>query len=97
MFKSGFFITAELKIINSTQIDETIKRLQKLCAQTMQEPGCTLFQLHHCLDEPTRLLLWERYDTESDYTFHFEQAYTKDYLALNLTDVVQYFKSDITF
>lgn len=95
MLTSGFYITAELKITNQNKIDETIQALKKLCKQTISESGCTLFQLHYCLDQPTRLLLWERYNTESDYQYHFEQAYTKAYLALNLTEVVQYFKSDI--
>lgn len=95
MLKSGFYVTAELKIINPEKIDETLKSLNKLCEQTMQESGCTLFQLHQCLDEPTKLLLWERYATENDYHSHFEQLHTKLYLALNLTEIVQYFKSNI--
>lgn len=95
MLTSGFYITAELKISNQYKIEETIHALKKLCEQTILESGCTLFQLHHCLEEPTRLLLWERYNTEYDYHNHFEQVHTKFYLALNLTEVVQYFKSNV--
>lgn len=95
MLTSGFYITAELKITNPNKIDETKQLLRNLCKQTIQESGCTLFQLHHCLEEPTRLLLWERYDSEEDYNYHFEQDYTKEYLALQLTEVIQYFKSNV--
>lgn len=95
MLTSGFYITAELKIINPNRIKETIQALQKLCEKTLLESGCTLFQLHHCMQDPSRLLLWERYDTEHDYHHHFQQIHTKSYLALNLTEVVQCFKSNI--
>ncbi|NHB59422.1 carboxymuconolactone decarboxylase [Acinetobacter sp. 194] len=95
MLKSGFYITAELKITNSNKISETVQCLKKLCEQTVLESGCTLFQLHQCLNDPTRLLLWERYNTEADYNYHFEQGYTKAYLSLNLTEVIQCFKSNI--
>lgn len=95
MLNTGFYITAELKITNPNKINQTIQALQKLCDQTILESGCTLFQLHHCLEKPTRLLLWERYDTERDYHYHFEQQYTQNYLALNLTEIVQSFKSNV--
>lgn len=95
MLKSGFYITAELKITNPEKINEAKQALMKLCEQSIQESGCTLFQLHHCLEQPTRLLLWERYDSEQDYNDHFEKNHTKEYLALHLTEIVQYFKSDI--
>lgn len=95
MFSSGFYITAELKIIDENKISETLEALQSLCTMTLQhESGCTIFQLHQCQQEPTRLLLWERFDSEQAYHAHFTQTYTQQYLARNLTEVVQHFVSD---
>ncbi|MFW1802232.1 putative quinol monooxygenase [Acinetobacter nematophilus] len=95
MFHSGFYITAELRIIDENNILETRDALQALCAKTLlQEPGCTIFQLHQCRQDPRRLLLWERFDSEHAYQAHFKQTYTQEYLARNLTEVVQHFITD---
>jgi len=96
MLSSGFYITAELKIKDKNRILETREALQALCELTLQqEPECTLFQLHQCQEEPTRLLLWERFDSEQSYNAHFKQPYTQHYLSKDLTEVVQHFVSDI--
>ena len=96
MFSSGFYITAELKIKDKDKILETREALQTLYRTTLQEEsGCTLFQLHQCQQEATRLLLWERFDSEEAYHAHFKQPYTQEYLSRDLTEVVQYFVSDI--
>lgn len=96
MFSSGFYITAELKIKDKDKILETREALQTLCRTTLQqESGCTLFQLHQCQEDMTRLLLWERFDSEEAYHAHFRQAYTQEYLARDLTEIVQHFVSDV--
>ncbi|ATZ65660.1 antibiotic biosynthesis monooxygenase [Acinetobacter bereziniae] len=95
MFHSGFYITAELRILDENKILETREALQSLCTMTLlQEPECSMFQLHQCQQEPRRLLLWERFDSEQAYQAHFKQVYTQEYLARNLTEVVQHFVSD---
>lgn len=96
MFNPGFYITAELKIKDKDKILETREAVQILCKTTLQqEPSCTLFQLHQCQQEATRLLLWQRFDSEEAYHAHFKQPYTQEYLSRDLTEVVQYFVSDI--
>lgn len=96
MFTSGFYVTAELKIIDPNKILEARNALQALCQITLQqEIGCTLFQLHQCQQDATRLLLWERFDSEGAYHNHFKQSYTQEYLERDLTEVVQHFISNI--
>lgn len=96
MLSSGFYITAELRIKDQNRILETLEALQTLCKLTLQqEHGCSLFQLHQCQQEPTRLLLWERFDSEDAYHAHFKQTYTQAYLSKDLTEVVQHFVSEI--
>lgn len=95
MFHSGFYITAELRILDENKILETREALQTLCKMTLQhESGCSMFPLHQCQKQPTRLLLWERFDSEQAYQANFKQVYTQEYLARNLTEVVQHFVSD---
>lgn len=95
MFSSGFYITAELKVKDAAKVEEAKRELQALCAETLKEEGCDVFQLHHCNNDERRFLLWERFDDEAAFKLHFELPHTKDYIAKDLTEVVQYFQTDI--
>lgn len=95
MFKSGYYITAELKVIDTSKISEARHALEKLCELTKTEPGCSIFQLHYDSKESTRFLLWECFDDEAAFEEHFKMDHTKEYVSLGLTEVVQYFQTDI--
>ena len=94
MFEQGYFITAELKVKEQHLVAEAKVALQTLCEKTIAEPGCSLFTLHQCTSNEERFLLWERFDDEAAFKQHFEEQHTKDYVALDLTEVVQYFQTD---
>lgn len=91
----GYYITAELRIIDPETTKRTKAELLNLCEQTRKEPGCSLFQLHECPDDPLRLLLWERFDDEAAYHQHFAESHTLVYKNLNLTKVIQFFASNV--
>ena len=96
MFNSGFYVTAELKIKDRNKILEARIALEALCKSTLQqEAQCTLFQLHQCQQDHTRLILWERFDSEQAYLAHFKQRHTLEYLSKELTEVLQHFITDI--
>ena len=94
-FAPGYYITAELKVKDESRIQEAKESLLLLCKATLTEPGCMLFTLHYDPKVPTRFLLWERFDDEAAFKMHFEASHTKEYLAKDLTEVVQYFQTDI--
>jgi 4-carboxymuconolactone decarboxylase len=94
-FVQGYYITAELKVKDESRIQETKEALMLLCKETLTEPGCTLFTLHHDSKQATRFLLWERFNDEAAFKLHFEAPHTKEYVAKDLTEVVQYFQTDI--
>lgn len=94
-FTPGYYITAELKVKNESQIQTAKEALLHLCKATLTEPGCTLFTLHQDPKSPARFLLWERFDDEAAFKAHFEAPHTKEYVAKDLTEVVQYFQTDI--
>jgi quinol monooxygenase YgiN len=91
----GYYITAELKAKDESQIQTTKEELLRLCTATLTEPGCTLFTLHYDPLLPSRFLLWERFDDEAAFKIHFEYSHTKEYIAKDLTEVVRYFQTDI--
>lgn len=95
MLSPGYYITAELRVIDPQKIAEAEDALVALCAKTLTEPGCSIFQLHKDSRMPTRFLLWERFDDEVAFKRHFEEAHTKAYVALGLTELVQYFQTDV--
>lgn len=95
MLTPGYYITAELKVKDSSNASVAKAALTTLCEKTITEDGCSLFALHQDLTEPTRFLLWERFDNESAFKKHFEEEYTKAYIELDLTEVVQLFQTSL--
>jgi quinol monooxygenase YgiN len=95
MLEKGYFITAELMVKNKDMVSEAKSALKILCDKTLKEPGCSLFTLHHCSENEGRFILWERFDNEAAFKLHFIEQHTKDYVDLDLTEVVQYFQSDV--
>lgn len=95
MLKKGYYITAELRVKNKEKISEAKTALIKLCEETLKEPGCSLFTLHQCGENTDRFLLWERFEDEAAFKQHFIEQHTRDYVDLDLTEIVQYFQSDI--
>jgi 4-carboxymuconolactone decarboxylase len=95
MLQPGFYITAELRVKDERKVEEAKSALTALCQETEREPGCSLFTLHQCSEEKGRFLLWERFDDEAAFKQHFEEPHTKDYLAKDLTEIIQVFKSNL--
>lgn len=95
MFTTGYYITAELRVKDAARLDEARAALLELCRQTRREPGCSIFTLHQDPADPGRFLLWERFDDEAAFKAHFDAAHTRAYLALDLTEVVRFFRTDV--
>lgn len=95
MFTKGYYVTAELKVKDPTKAEEAKFVLTKLCSETLKEKGCSIFELHQIEGDENRFLLWERFDDEQAFNRHFDLQHTKDYLASDYTEVVQFFKSSI--
>lgn len=94
-FTQGYFVTAELKITDVLRIEEAKHALNRLCEQTRQESGCSLFELHECPSEPSKLLLWERFDSKEAFEVHHNAPHTLAYKAKGLTEVVSICQSQL--
>ncbi len=94
-FPSGYYITAELRVTDASKVAEAKAALSTLCSETLKEPGCSIFQLHQDAATPERFLLWERFDDEAAFKQHFDEPHTKAYVALGLTEVAQYFQTNV--
>ena len=95
MLTDGYYITAELKVKDPTKVQITREALVILCDKTLTESGCSMFTAHEDLNQPTRFLLWECFDDEAAFKAHFEEPHTKEYVALDLTEVVQFFQTSL--
>lgn len=93
--KKGYFITAELKVKDITKIEAVKTELLKLQKKTLKEQGCDFFSIHQDNSEPTRFIMWERFNDENSFKQHFEYQHTKEYVQQGLTEVVQYFQTDL--
>jgi len=95
MFESGYFVTAELRVKDKGRVAEAKSALIELCEKTQAEPGCSLFTLHQCSKNEDCFLLWERFENEAAFKQHFIEKHSKDYIDLDLTEIVQFFQTDV--
>lgn len=50
--------------------------LRRVIEQTHgHEPGCVLYALHRAVDDPTRFVVVEKWDSHEDLDAHFKQPY----------------------
>jgi quinol monooxygenase YgiN len=87
MIMSHYFISAGIEMTAGSKLEQVETELQKLVAQTREEPGCILFEIRQNLKEPTKFTLWECWTNPDALAAHFEAHHTKAYLAQNLTEV----------
>lgn len=95
MFDPGYYITAELRVKNPSRVREAKQALTALCAATLKEEGGSIFTLHQDAEDSARFLLWERFDDENAFKRHFEEPHTRAYVALDLTEVVRFYKTGV--
>ena len=93
--KNGFFITAEIKVKDYSKIELAKKELLKLQQETLTEPGCDFFSIQQDNNEPSRFIMWERFNNENAFQKHFELKHTKDFVSKDLTEIVQYFQTNV--
>ncbi|WP_262021791.1 putative quinol monooxygenase [Vibrio quintilis] len=92
----GYYVTAEIRMKDPNRADAAKAALIRLCEQTRkEEAGCTLFELHTCPDDPVKLILWERFNSEADFHLHHQAPHTLAYLAQDFTEIVQIHVSDV--
>lgn len=95
MNNNQYYVTAELKLTDMTRLEEMKTALTTLQQATIKEAGCHLFSVHQDKSDPSKIILWECFEDEEAFEHHFTLQHTKDYFALNITEVVQAVKSDL--
>jgi quinol monooxygenase YgiN len=93
--ENGYYITAEIKVKDSAKIEFVKKELQILQRLTLEEVGCNFFSIQQDNSVPTRFIMWERFDDEDSFKDHFKYEHTKRYASLDLTEIIQYFQTNI--
>lgn len=94
MFGPGYYITAEIKARENVNPDTLTAALQELCADSLQEPGCTVFFFHQDSKNPSHFVLWERFDDEEAFKVHAQEPHTKKYASLGLSEMVKVIQSE---
>jgi quinol monooxygenase YgiN len=95
MLTSGYYVTAEIRVKDPSRVDETKAALAALARDTLFEPGCTIFTVHQDAAQPTRFVLWERFDDEQAFKAHGALPHTKAFGALGLVEMVQAIRTNV--
>ena len=96
MFTSGHYVTCEFKVINASPCAAASSVLVELSETILRnEPGCTIYTVQQDKSDPTRFVVWERFDDEAAFKHHLEQPYVKTFLASNVVELIRIFVTDI--
>ncbi|KMJ46972.1 hypothetical protein AB204_00285 [Xenorhabdus khoisanae] len=95
MYKNGYFVTAEIKAKENADLSVVIKELKILQQKTLLEPGCEIFSIQQSSENPRSFIMWEKFIDYNSLKKHFEYEHAQYYLSLDLTEIVQFFTTDI--
>ncbi|NOH53184.1 antibiotic biosynthesis monooxygenase [Vibrio coralliilyticus] len=87
------YVTAELKIKPEMEIQHAQDAIEQFCRDMESEAGCLQAKATYDLKEPSRVILWERYQDRAAIEAHFTMPHTQAFIALGITDLVQVFES----
>ncbi|OTA20360.1 hypothetical protein Xbed_01586 [Xenorhabdus beddingii] len=94
MYKNGYFVTAEIRANANADLTIVVNELKTLQQKTLLEPGCEIFFIQQSSENPHSFIMWEKFIDHDSYKKHFEYEHTQYYFSLNLTEIVQDFKTD---
>lgn len=97
MFGPGYYVTAELKAKEGVKPEVLRDALEELCVESLKESGCSVFFSHQDNDNPAHFVLWERFEDEEAFKAHGQEAHTKKYAALGLSEMVKVMRSNRVF
>ncbi|MCG9596910.1 antibiotic biosynthesis monooxygenase [Vibrio sp. Isolate25] len=91
--KEMIYVTAELKIKPEVQRHEARMAIEQFCRDMENELGCLEAKATYDLEDPSRVILWERYQDRTAIEAHFTMCHTKAFIEMGMTDLVQVFES----
>lgn len=58
--------------------------IEELIEKTLEEPGCEIFKVFQCDEDPEQFVLWEIFTDQAALQEHMAKDYTKKYFSLGL-------------
>lgn len=85
---STIFVTAELRINSDVDLAVARKAIEQFCSDMESESGCQQATATFDVNDPRRVILWERYDDQSAIKAHFAMPHTQAFIDLGMTELV---------
>lgn len=86
---TAYNLIARIRITDPQRLDPARSELARLQRLTQREPACRVFQIYEDRGQEGDFLLWESWDGKAGLDAHFAAPHTKEYLELNLTEVIE--------
>lgn len=87
------YVTAELKIRPEQELTNAYQAIEQFCRDMESEEGCLQATATFDVNEPRRVLLWERYVDQAAIEAHFVMPHTQAFIANNIAELVQAFNT----
>jgi quinol monooxygenase YgiN/uncharacterized glyoxalase superfamily protein PhnB len=82
-----FYSTGILKIKDPTNIDLAISQLKILRNQTLLETGNISFDIKQLKNDPTKIILWECFESEKSFNDHLNSKHLQEFISLDLVEL----------
>lgn len=87
------YVTAELKIKSEQDLKAAHQAIAQFCRDMESEEGCLQATATFDANEPSRVLLWERYVNQAAIEAHFVMPHTQAFIASEVVELVQAFNT----
>lgn len=76
-------------VIQAGHENEAIEHFIKLTAQTRDEPGCQMYQVHRSLSDQRKFFLYEQYDDQAALDAHRAAPYFQEHVVNGLFKILE--------
>ena len=79
--------TGILRIKELKKISLVKSELKKLKELTILEKGNVIFDIHHTIEDPTKIIIWECFADEQAFKAHLSSQHLQDFIKLDLVEL----------
>ena len=83
-------VTARVRVIDPQCLSLARTQMAQLQRLTRNEAKCRMFSIFEDRKRESEFLLWESWVGKAGLDAHFAQPHTQRYMAMNLTEVVEF-------
>ncbi len=80
-----FYLTADVQICKPEDSELGRIELENIRRLSLEEAGCTMFEICQDREDPCRFIVWGRFTDEAAFDWHYAQPYVQDWFSSEIS------------